>query len=85
MNFFSKKIGNSEFNVLLKVRSGKKLIEGRVELNKCNKKNGVVKLLEPEFGISPGQACVFYSRDEIGDKVLGGGWIHKTFNKNLST
>ena len=44
-----------------------------------------VELLEPEQGIAPGQACVFYSKDNIGDKVLGGGWIHKTFNKNLST
>ena len=40
--------------------------------------------LQEETGISPGQACVFYSKDEIGDKVLGGGWIHKTVNKNLS-
>ena len=36
-------------------------------------------------GISPGQACVFYSKDSIGDKVLGGGWIDKTFNNYLST
>ena len=28
-----------------------------------------------EDGISPGQACVFYKKDEIGYKVLGGGWI----------
>ena len=26
-----------------------------------------------------------YSKDDVGDKVLGGGWIHNTFNKNLST
>ena len=44
-----------------------------------------VKILDKETGISPGQACVFYSKDELGDKVLGGGWIHKTHNKNLST
>ena len=36
-------------------------------------------------GISPGQACVFYSKDDFGDKLLGGGWISKTENKNLST
>ena len=35
--------------------------------------------------ISPGQACVFYSKDNFGDKVLGGGWISKTDNKYLST
>ena len=44
-----------------------------------------VEILEKETGVSPGQACVFYSKDEFGDKVLGGGWIHKTYNKNLST
>ena len=45
----------------------------------------LVNLEEFEDGISPGQACVFYSRDKIGDKVLGGGWIQSTLNKNLST
>lgn len=30
-----------------------------------------VKFTEPQFGISSGQACVFY----LGDRVLGGGWI----------
>ena len=36
-----------------------------------------VNLEEIETGISPGQACVFYSKNKIGDKVLGGGWIDK--------
>lgn len=30
-----------------------------------------VILDEPQFGVAPGQACVFYQ----GDRVLGGGWI----------
>ena len=38
---------------------------------------GKLKLLENEFGISPGQASVFYSKDKNGYKVLGGGWITK--------
>ncbi|TQV74331.1 tRNA 2-thiouridine(34) synthase MnmA [Denitrobaculum tricleocarpae] len=33
-----------------------------------------VLLLEPQFGISPGQAAVFYD----GPRVLGGGWIAET-------
>ena len=44
-----------------------------------------VEILGDEMGISPGQACVFYSKNDIGDKVLGGGWIHKTENNYLST
>ena len=32
-----------------------------------------VVLDEPQFGVAPGQACVFYS----GSRVLGGGWIRR--------
>ncbi len=32
-----------------------------------------VELLNPEEGVSPGQACVFYAPE--GSRVLGGGWI----------
>ena len=42
-------------------------------------------LKENEKGVSPGQACVFYSKNDIGDKVLGGGWIVRADNKYLST
>ena len=45
----------------------------------------LVEILDSETGISPGQACVFYTKDNYGDKLLGGGWIDKTFNTNLST
>ena len=73
-----------EFNKIvdIKVRSTGRLLKAKVNLleNSAN-----VEILDKEAGISPGQACVFYSKDKIGDKVLGGGWIHKTFNKNLST
>jgi tRNA-specific 2-thiouridylase len=34
-----------------------------------------VKLLTPEEGISPGQACVFYDTDS--SRIFGGGWIWK--------
>jgi tRNA-uridine 2-sulfurtransferase len=75
---------NEEFNkiVNIKVRSTGRLLKAKINLleNSAN-----VEILDKETGISPGQACVFYSKDDIGDKVLGGGWIHKTFNKNLST
>ena len=34
-----------------------------------------INLEEFEDGISPGQACVFYGKDQFGHRVLGGGWI----------
>ena len=68
--------------IYIKVRSTGRLLKAKINLldNFAN-----VKILDKETGISPGQACVFYSKDDLGDKVLGGGWIHKTYNKNLST
>jgi len=32
-----------------------------------------VELAEPQLGVAPGQACVFYR----GSRVLGGGWIRR--------
>ncbi|MDC1151497.1 tRNA 2-thiouridine(34) synthase MnmA [Pelagibacteraceae bacterium] len=68
--------------VNIKVRSTGRLLRAKINLleNSAN-----VEILDKETGVSPGQACVFYSKDDLGDKVLGGGWIHKTINKNLST
>ena len=92
-NLEIKKIKLRELNILGSKKEFEKLINikvrstGRLLKAKINIKNNFadVEILDKETGISPGQACVFYSKDEIGDKVFGGGWIHKTFNKNLST
>lgn len=37
-----------------------------------------IHLDEPEEGVSPGQACVFYAPDNNQARVLGGGWITET-------
>ncbi|MCT8971800.1 tRNA 2-thiouridine(34) synthase MnmA [Microbaculum marinisediminis] len=34
-----------------------------------------VELLSGEYGVSPGQACVFYESEAEQSRVLGGGWI----------
>lgn len=34
-----------------------------------------VTLVSGEYGISPGQACVFYADDGVASQVLGGGFI----------
>jgi len=64
-----------ENEIFVKIRSTGKLLKSKLKLEK---NFGKLNLLEDEFGISPGQACVFYSKDENGDKVLGGGWIVKS-------
>jgi len=69
-------------NLFVKVRSTGRLIKAKVNLDKTKTE---VNLEENEIGISPGQACVFYSKNKFGDKVLGGGWISSTFNNYLST
>ena len=71
-----------EKDIFIKVRSTGKLINAKVNIQK---NSAIVDILQDEKGISPGQACVFYSKDNFGDRVLGGGWIDKTTNKNLST
>ena len=68
--------------ILIKVRSTGKLLKANV---KIDTNSAEVNIINGESGISPGQACVFYLKDDTGDKVLGGGWIDKTINKNLST
>lgn len=69
-------------NIYIKVRSTGKLLKAKVILKN---KEASVEILDEETGVSPGQACVFYSKDSFGDKVLGGGWIHNTENKKIST
>ena len=34
----------------------------------------VIRFVDPEFGVAPGQAAVIYA----GDRVIGGGWIEST-------
>ena len=71
-----------EKTINIKVRSTGKLLKAKINLRDYHPE---VEILDKETGISPGQACVFYSKDEVGDKVLGGGWIDKVYNNSLST
>ena len=65
----------SEFKdeILVKVRSTGKLLNARILFKDPEKAEVSLKISED--GISPGQACVFYKKDNFGYKVLGGGWI----------
>jgi len=61
--------------IFVKVRSTGKLLKSKIKIK--NNNDAILSLQEDEYGISPGQACVFYSKDQYGYKVLGGGWIKK--------
>ena len=71
-----------EDSIFIKVRSTGKLLKAKATIKKDT---GIVEITQDEKGISPGQACVFYSKDDFGERVLGGGWINKTEKRNLST
>ena len=68
-------VDENEFQseIFVKVRSTGKLLKAKIFIKKDSKAE--VKLNISEDGISPGQACVFYKKDKLGYKVLGGGWI----------
>ena len=72
LNIITNNKKDLEKELFVKVRSTGKLIKAKIDI-----KNTLanVNLLEEEYGIAPGQACVFYSKNNLGFKVLGGGWI----------
>ena len=53
-------------------------------MNKSELKNIAEGLIET-FNVAGQESIDLYSKDDYGDKLLGGGWIYKTVNKNLST
>ncbi|MDA8537089.1 tRNA 2-thiouridine(34) synthase MnmA [Candidatus Pelagibacter bacterium] len=72
LNIITKNKKDFDQDLFVKVRSTGKLIKANIEI-KDTAAN--IDLLEEEQGIAPGQACVFYSKNNLGYKVLGGGWI----------
>lgn len=63
----------SEWHISVKVRSTRPSREAI--LRPINDSEAIVELLNPEEGVAPGQACVFYETG--GSRILGGGWITK--------
>jgi tRNA-specific 2-thiouridylase len=60
-------IAESQSQLSVKVRSLAPPVSARLE-------DGWVTFEQPEYGVAPGQAAVFYD----GSRVLGGGWIADT-------
>ena len=62
-----------EWQVCVKIRSTRP--PRPAILRPLSSTEATVELMDPEDGVSPGQACVFY---ETGSsRILGGGWIWK--------
>jgi tRNA-specific 2-thiouridylase len=59
--------------VQVRVRSSQALRPAAVERSGSEL---VVRFVEPEIGVSPGQACVIYD-EASGSRVLGGGFIRR--------
>ncbi|KEO51707.1 tRNA 2-thiouridine(34) synthase MnmA [Thioclava pacifica] len=62
-----------EWNLRVKVRSTRPPREAIIR--PISDTEAEVELIEPEEGVSPGQACVFYAPE--GGRIFGGGWIYK--------
>ena len=62
----------SELPVSVKIRSIQDPVAARLTL--AENETATVEFADPETGVAPGQACVFYDRE----RVLGGGWIART-------
>ena len=72
-NWIVKEPEKSRFKVLVKLRNTSKAVSGTVDVNYDS---GFSHLYfdQPQYGVSTGQAAVFYNTEE-NTHVLGGGWI----------
>lgn len=64
-----------EWHLSVKVRSTRPPREAIIR--PLSETTAEVELLTPEEGISPGQACVFYSNES--SRIYGGGWIWRGY------
>jgi tRNA-specific 2-thiouridylase len=55
-------------DIQVKVRSSSRAVPAKIHLRGDS---AIIYLENPDYAISPGQACVFYH----GTRLLGGGWI----------
>ena len=72
-NWIIKKPSEPQFKVLVKLRNSSKPVSGIISIDS---NNGLSELYfdQPQYGVSTGQAAVFYNTEEY-EHVLGGGWI----------
>ena len=78
LNFCSGNSPKNSFKATIKIRSGMSLVDAKVSISNTKDNIGIVELDKPEYGVAPGQACVFYNRQK---KMIGGGWISASEKK----
>ena len=71
VNWLGESDFEGEFQIAARIRSTRP--PRPAILRATGKNRAEIELLDPEEGVSPGQACVFYAPDS--SRVLGGGWI----------
>ena len=69
----------TEFRVLVKLRNSSQPVIGKIKVNFDNS-FAYLFFDKPQFGVSTGQAAVFYNIKE-SSHILGGGWITEAPNK----
>lgn len=72
VNWLGDSAGFDGASTLVKLRSAAKLTPAT--LQDMGKGKARVVFADPQFGVAPGQACVFYDSVDP-DRLLGGGWI----------
>ena len=82
-NWIIKQPKKSEFRVLVKLRNSSQPVNGTIKVNFDNN-TACLYFAKSQFGVSTGQAAVFYNIKE-SSHVLGGGWITEAPNKFADT
>jgi len=65
-------LGGEPVPVFARIRSTRAPVAAEVKIEEGR---AVIHILDGEYAVSPGQACVFYERPGPGARVLGGGFI----------
>ena len=72
-NWIIKQPQNKEFKILVKLRNTSNPVEGKITVDFETGSSDLYFDI-PQFGVSTGQAAVFYNTADHAH-VLGGGWI----------
>ena len=65
--------------MLVKLRNSSQPVIGKIKIN-SDTSYAYLSFDKPQFGVSTGQAAVFYNIKE-SSHILGGGWITEAPNK----